>query len=155
MHSLLKIALAATALLAAAPAVAQQADKSAQPSGPIGKTAPNSSPGVQGMPGTRTGPAIKAPGDQAAGGPVDASPTQPSQDARNVQGFADTRTGPATRTPGDTAGESTHRKGTVETTGSISQGSVDPDDVTTMRYVTEDGEPVAVNKVDESGNAVR
>lgn len=155
MHPLVKSAVAAVALLAAAPVFAQQAQKSADPSGPIGKTAPNSSPGVQGMPGTRTGPAARIPGDQAPGAPVDAMPTQPSQDARNVQGYPDTRTGPATRAPGDTAGESTHRKKAVETTGSITRGSADPTDVTTLRYVTENGEPVAVNKVDESGNAVK
>lgn len=155
MYPLVKLAIAAVALLAAAPASAQRADKSADQPGPIGKTAPNSSPGVQGMPGTRTGPAVKVPGDEAAGPPVDPTPTQPSQDARNVQGFPDTRTGPATRAPGDSAGESTHRKGAAAAPGSITTGSIDPEDLTTMRYVTEDGQPVAVNKVDESGAAVK
>lgn len=115
MYPFVKLVVAAAALLAAVPATAQTADKNADQAEPIGQTKPNSSPGVQGMPGTRTGPAVKAPGDQTQGAPVDPTPTQPSQDASNVQGFPDTRTGPATRKPGDSAGESTHRNGAVDT----------------------------------------
>ena len=35
--------------------------------GAIGRTKPNSGPGVQGAPDTRTGPSTRAPGDSAAG----------------------------------------------------------------------------------------
>jgi hypothetical protein len=93
--------------------------------GAIGQTKPNSGPGVQGPPDTRTGPATHAPGDSAAGsaGSTDSGAssgassgeagmgnpgvlnkgdgTQPSQDSSGVQGFPDTRTGPATRAPED------------------------------------------------------
>lgn len=94
--------------------------------GAIGETKPNSGPGVQGPPDTRTGPATHAPGGSAGGsaaGPAQdggsassgassgeagvGNPgvlkkddgTQPSQDSSGVQGFPDTRTGPATRSP--------------------------------------------------------
>lgn len=97
--------------------------------GAIGATKPNSGPGVQGAPDTRTGPATHAPGGSAAapgnspgndaggassgassgeaglGNPgvlkKDDGSTQPSQDSSGVQGFPDTRTGPSTRAPGD------------------------------------------------------
>lgn len=83
--------------------------------GAIGATKPNSGPGVQGAPDTRTGPATHAPGGSAAGPDAGASSsgassgeagmgnnaTQPSQDSSGVQGFPDTRTGPATRSPED------------------------------------------------------
>jgi hypothetical protein len=90
--------------------------------GAIGSTKPNSGPGVQGAPDTRTGPATHAPGGSAAG-PESGNATsgassgeagvgnpgvlkkegetQPSQDSSGVQGFPDTRTGPATRSPED------------------------------------------------------
>src|SRR5204862_2738458 len=92
-------------------------------SGAIGATKPNSGPGVQGPPDTRTGPSTRAPGDagsDAAGassgassggasgsgasgssssGNASSGTTQPSQDSSGVQGFPDTRTGPATHSP--------------------------------------------------------
>lgn len=88
--------------------------------GAIGATQPNSGPGVQGAPDTRTGPATREPSgssadsgakdaDGAASGAssgeagMDKDGTQPSQDSSGVQGFPDTRTGPATRSPGDDA----------------------------------------------------
>jgi len=70
----------------------------------IGATKPNSGPGVQGAPDTRTGPATKG-ADGASSGEAGESTTQPSQDSSGVQGFPDTRTGPATRKPGDMSGE--------------------------------------------------
>lgn len=88
----------------------------------IGPTQPNSGPGVQGAPDTRTGPATRAPGgaaDANTGAPAGAetgtssgeagsgtmdNSTQPSQDSKGVQGFPDTRTGPSTRAPGDGSG---------------------------------------------------
>ncbi len=87
--------------------------------GAIGATRPNSGPGVQGAPDTRTGPATRAPGGSDAGSASAGASsgeagignpgvlnnnrrtTQPSQDSSGVQGFPDTRTGPATRSPGD------------------------------------------------------
>lgn len=85
--------------------------------GAIGKTRPNSGPGVQGAPDTRTGPATRVPGGSAeapasgdantgassgeAGVGNNNRTTQPSQDSSGVQGFPDTRTGPATRSPED------------------------------------------------------
>jgi hypothetical protein len=83
--------------------------------GAIGQTKPNSGPGVQGFPDTRTGPSTRAPsGDGASSGeagsdamnkPAD-NATQPSQDSSGVQGFPDTRTGPATHKSGDASSSS-------------------------------------------------
>jgi hypothetical protein len=90
----------------------------------IGPTEPNSGPGVQGAPDTRTGPSTRAPGgsaDSNTGAPAGAETgtstgeagtgagsmdktTKPSQDSKGVQGFPDTRTGPSTREPGDASG---------------------------------------------------
>jgi type II secretory pathway pseudopilin PulG len=97
----------------------QQGAGAAGSEGPIGATKPNSGPGVQGAPDTRTGPATHAPAGSAESGAAspDASSssgassgdtgqstgpentTQPSQDSSGVQGFPDTRTGPATKAP--------------------------------------------------------
>ena len=99
--------------------------------GAIGATKPNSGPGVQGPPDTRTGPATHAPGSGgSAAGPAqeDGSAasgassgeagmgnpgvlnkqdsTKPSQDSSGVQGFPDTRTGPATKAPDDSGSSS-------------------------------------------------
>lgn len=93
--------------------------------GAIGATKPNSGPGVQGAPDTRTGPATKNPAGSAQTAPDagsassgassgdtgmgsepmnDGKTTMPSQDSSGVQGFPDTRTGPATRAPSGDAG---------------------------------------------------
>lgn len=85
----------------------------AQGADAIGKTQPNSGPGVQGPADTRTGPSTRAPaagdassgassGEADSGAATDAAKdpsnaTQPSQDSSGVQGFPDTRTGPATK----------------------------------------------------------
>jgi len=98
----------------------QQGAGAAGNEGAIGATKPNSGPGVQGAPDTRTGPSTHAPGGSAdsgatspdagasagaSSGDTGQSPgpehnTQPSQDSSGVQGFPDTRTGPSTRAPG-------------------------------------------------------
>lgn len=76
--------------------------------GAIGATKPSSGPGVQGPPGTRTGPAAREPEGSASSGSssgdtgTGAKTTQPSQDSSGVQGFPDTRTGPSTHRPSDT-----------------------------------------------------
>jgi len=132
----LSTSVAIAALLATVPALAQDSWKDkqrdqllyqeqlkmqeqgqAQPGdqGAIGATKPNSGPGVQGAPDTRTGPATKAPGDSAEMGSSSSAnegvssgtsgkasgdaTTQPSQDSSGVQGFPDTRTGPSTHEP--------------------------------------------------------
>lgn len=80
--------------------------------GAIGQTKPNSGPGVQGAPDTRTGPATREPGASSGASSGEAGMgnpgvvnkgdgTQPSQDSSGVQGFPDTRTGPSTRAPED------------------------------------------------------
>ncbi|MGE3229577.1 MAG: hypothetical protein AB7J30_09095 [Hyphomicrobium sp.] len=89
--------------------------------GAIGATKPNSGPGVQGPPDTRTGPSTHAPAGGSAAGPAQDgdsaasgassgeaggsgalnNATQPSQDSSGVQGFPDTRTGPASKSPED------------------------------------------------------
>jgi type II secretory pathway pseudopilin PulG len=81
--------------------------------GAIGQTKPNSGPGVQGAPDTRTGPATHEPGGASSGASSGEAGmgnpgvlnkgdgTQPSQDSSGVQGFPDTRTGPSTRAPED------------------------------------------------------
>jgi hypothetical protein len=87
----------------------------------IGATKPNSGPGVQGAPDTRTGPATHthnkdgsassgaSSGESGAGtsGTMNNAEdgTQPSQDSSGVQGFPDTRTGPSTKSPGDASGD--------------------------------------------------
>ncbi|MBN8910881.1 MAG: hypothetical protein J0H65_02260 [Rhizobiales bacterium] len=101
--------IAAAAL--AMPALAEDGsmDRGLNDQGAIGQTRPNSGPGVQGAPDTRTGPATRAPGGDAttgassgeAGASNNNRTTQPSQDSSGVQGFPDTRTGPATRSPED------------------------------------------------------
>jgi hypothetical protein len=124
--------VAIAALLATVPALAQDSWKDKQrdqllyqeqlkmqdqagDQGAIGATKPNSGPGVQGAPDTRTGPATKAPGDSAEMGSSSSAnegvssgtsgkvsgdaTTQPSQDSSGVQGFPDTRTGPSTHEP--------------------------------------------------------
>lgn len=90
----------------------------------IGQTKPNSGPGVQGAPDTRTGPSTRAPGGAESGassgeGGANAT-TQPSQDSSGVQGFPDTRTGPSTHAPHD---GSTSGSGSA---GSSSSGSSAP-----------------------------
>jgi hypothetical protein len=82
--------------------------------GPIGQVKPNSGPGVQGPPDTRTGPSTRAPGGSSEGASTGESgsaasgassnKTQPSQDSSGVQGFPDTRTGPSTKEPDDQGG---------------------------------------------------
>lgn len=65
------------------------------------KENPTSGPGVQGHPGTRTGPAARQPDDASEGasegseGLDQHGTTLPSQDSSGVKGFPDTRTGPA------------------------------------------------------------
>jgi hypothetical protein len=128
----LSTSVAIAALLATVPALAQDSWKDKQrdqllyqeqlkmqdqagDQGAIGATRPNSGPGVQGAPDTRTGPATKAPGDSAEMGSSSSAnegvssgtsgkasgdaTTQPSQDSSGVQGFPDTRTGPSTHEP--------------------------------------------------------
>jgi len=100
----------------------QEQDGGLGDQGAIGATKPNSGPGVQGAPDTRTGPATHAPAGGSAMGPAQddnaaagassgeagagnggslKNETQPSQDSSGVQGFPDTRTGPATKSPDD------------------------------------------------------
>lgn len=109
------VSLAVAASLATAatlPAMAEDA-----PGAPDGQPAlgdqenPTSGPGVQGHPGTRTGPAAK-PSDSASEGAGEGSEgldqdgtTLPSQDSSGVQGFPDTRTGPAEHRSDEDKGE--------------------------------------------------
>lgn len=86
-------------------AMAEDANKGVDHQNPVADPAtPNSGPGVQGAPDTRTGPATRAPGgnmvEEGDGDGTDGT-TQPSQDSTGVQGPPDTRTGPATRAPGE------------------------------------------------------
>ncbi len=105
------VSLALAASMATAASVAAMA---ADPAAPGGKPAlgdkehPTSGPGVQGYPGTRTGPAARPPSGDATEGAGEGGAgmaknpggtTQPSQDATGVQGFPDTRTGPAEHRP--------------------------------------------------------
>lgn len=100
--------VAVTALIASASAFA--ADNKSTTDG-----ATNSGPGVQGPAGTRTGPALKAPGDAAGSassgtssgtaGTDDATntgpgaSTQPSQDSSGVTGAPGNKNGPAAKEP--------------------------------------------------------
>ena len=91
------------------PAAQDSQDKMVGEDGAIGETKPTSGPGVQGPPGTRTGPAAKAPSDPSDSSASGASSgeagtentTEPSQDSSGVQGFPDTRTGPSTKAPSE------------------------------------------------------
>jgi hypothetical protein len=66
---------------------------------------PNSAPGVQGFPDTRTGPATRAPGDGSAsegastGASGQGQTTQPSQDSSGVEGLPGNKSGPAVKQP--------------------------------------------------------
>jgi hypothetical protein len=131
----LTIGVAIASLMAIAPAIAQDAWKDKQKEqllfqeqqraqgqsseGPVGQVKPNSGPGVQGPPDTRTGPSTRGAEDNASSGAgtgagtgtstgeagasasSDAGSTEnttkPSQDSSGVQGFPDTRTGPSTK----------------------------------------------------------
>lgn len=60
---------------------------------------PNSGPGVQGYPDTRTGPSTRTPGqDQGASSGTSgssATTTQPSQDSSGVEGMPGNKSGPS------------------------------------------------------------
>lgn len=101
----------ATAFLMVTPALAQTTPDSS--SGTTGQnteqTAPNSAPGVQGPPGTRTGPATRAPGDGSSGSSgtstgesgstLEKNKTVPSQDSTGVEGMPGNKSGPAAKSP--------------------------------------------------------
>lgn len=102
------VSLALAATMATGASVATLAADAEAPAGEpaLGdKEDPTSGPGVQGYPGTRTGPAAQPSGESASEGAEGASEgtsgtdskhnTLPSQDAGGVKGFPDTRTGPA------------------------------------------------------------
>ncbi len=62
---------------------------------------PNSGPGVQGFPDTRTGPSTRTPGGEgsanegASSGSGGSEVTQPSQDSSGVEGLPGNKSGPA------------------------------------------------------------
>ncbi|HEX2840131.1 hypothetical protein [Hyphomicrobium sp.] len=65
---------------------------------------PNSGPGVQGAPDTRTGPATRAPGGASTEGMSTGeggATTTPSQDSSGVEGMPGNKSGPATKAPSD------------------------------------------------------
>ena len=109
------VSLAVAASLASVmslPAMAADATDAPGGSPALGdKEHPTSGPGVQGHPGTWTGPAVREP-DNASEGASEGSEgldksgtTLPSQDSTGVQGFPDTRTGPAEHRSDEDKGE--------------------------------------------------
>jgi hypothetical protein len=98
----LATSLAATASFAT---MAQSADKLDNQNAVTDPAKPNSSPGVQGHPDTRTGPSTRGPaGDSSSGastGEGGASTTQPSQDSSGVEGMPGNKSGPAATKPSD------------------------------------------------------
>jgi hypothetical protein len=118
MNKRMTCAAFATAFLMATPALAQT---TAPPSGTTGQnteqSAPNSAPGVQGHPDTRTGPATRAPGDSSSGGAssgesgvdLDKNTTRPSQDSTGVEGMPGNKSGPAQKSPSGSSGSGTQK----------------------------------------------
>ena len=112
--------IALAALVAAAPAFAETATKKLDPkqSAQSASQPANSGPGVQGPPGTRTGPSIKAPGEGSAsegassgefgsassgasGSSSTEHTTQPSQDLSGVEGLPGNKSGKRLKEPND------------------------------------------------------
>ncbi len=68
---------------------------------------PNSGPGVQGFPDTRTGPATRTPGggepategSSSGASGSEQTTTQPSQDSSGVEGLPGNKSGPAVKQP--------------------------------------------------------
>jgi hypothetical protein len=92
----LVIGAVTAALLSFAPAFAAEN---------LPSTAPNSSPGVKGKPGNKSGPAVKPPGENGMGstgansgesGKMNPS-TQPSQDSTGVKGKPGNKSGPTVK----------------------------------------------------------
>jgi hypothetical protein len=106
-NHMLSVALATAMATTASIAGAQAADAVDNQNAVTDPAKPNSGPGVQGPPDTRTGPATRAPGDADANEPVgegdtetDPATTQPSQDSSGVEGMPGNKSGPAVKTPG-------------------------------------------------------
>ena len=100
------LALAAsTVAMAAGLSVAQAADPVDNQKSVSEKGKPNSGPGVQGFPDTRTGPSTRTPGGEGAsdgassGATGSEQPTQPSQDSSGVEGLPGNKSGPAVKGP--------------------------------------------------------
>jgi len=107
-NHMLSVALAtAMAMTASVAGWAQAADAVDNQNAVTDPAKPNSGPGVQGYPDTRTGPATRAPGEADANEPVgegdtetDPATTQPSQDSSGVEGMPGNKSGPAVKNPG-------------------------------------------------------
>jgi hypothetical protein len=97
--------------MAAGVGVAHAADVIDNQNSVNAKGKPNSGPGVQGAPDTRTGPATRAPGGEesgtanegaSSGASGSGATTQPSQDSSGVEGMPGNKSGPAAKSPSTT-----------------------------------------------------
>jgi len=92
------IALALAGSVASLGGMAYAADAVDNKSSVADPAKPNSGPGVQGFPDTRTGPSTRAPGGETVA-PSDkngsSATTQPSQDSSGVEGMPGNKNGPA------------------------------------------------------------
>jgi hypothetical protein len=82
--------------------MAQAADKLDNQNSVSDPAKPNSGPGVQGAPDTRTGPATRAPGGASTEGTSSGesgATTTPSQDSSGVEGMPGNKSGPAEKSP--------------------------------------------------------
>lgn len=102
---------AATVAMAAGVGVTHAADVIDNQNSVNAKGKPNSGPGVQGAPDTRTGPATRAPGGDesgtanegaSSGASGSGATTQPSQDSSGVEGMPGNKSGPAAKSPSTT-----------------------------------------------------
>jgi hypothetical protein len=91
------VAFALAASMASVGSVAYAADAVDNQNSVNAPGKPNSGPGVQGFPDTRTGPATRAPGDDTAApdqnGSSSSATTQPSQDSSGVEGLPGNKSG--------------------------------------------------------------
>lgn len=82
--------------------MAQAPGKLDNPNAVMDPDKPNSGPGVQGAPDTRTGPATRAPGGASTEGTStgeSGATTTPSQDSSGVEGMPGNKSGPAVKPP--------------------------------------------------------
>ncbi len=99
------LVLATSALAMAAGSSALQAADAVDNQNSVNQEGkPNSGPGVQGFPDTRTGPATRTPGGGEAategassGASGSEQTTQPSQDSSGVEGLPGNKSGPAVK----------------------------------------------------------
>lgn len=106
-HAATLVLATSTLALAAGVSAVQAADAVDNQNSVSQEGKPNSGPGVQGFPDTRTGPSTRVPGGGSAtdgassGAGGSEQTTQPSQDSSGVEGLPGNKSGPAAKKPSD------------------------------------------------------